>query len=310
MTCLLTSRHRFASIEQLEALPQELGWPVEYRQLEPGPFSSTVRHLESDSWFLIEEQSNRSVEVVAGAPTDLFILALVEGDPAVVNGQGMHSDCVFLQSPGSGFRATLPAGLCVTQLGIAAEHFEGMLETVAPDLPVLRSGVTLISADPVRLEGVRHAMREILLIPKDRDTVRITAVDEVLADTVRLLDDPGEQSRGHDLHGANARLALDKASEYIDGHLGEPMRMTSVCRYARTTLRTLERIFAREVGISPQQYVKVRRLNACRRRLLAADKGLSVKHVARRCGFTHLGRFAGDYRAQFGESPRQTLLRS
>jgi AraC-like DNA-binding protein len=34
---------------------------------------------------------------------------------------------------------------------------------------------------------------------------------------------------------------------------------------------------------------------------------VNVSEVAYRWGFTHLGRFAGAYRARFGESPSQTL---
>jgi len=52
-------------------------------------------------------------------------------------------------------------------------------------------------------------------------------------------------------------------------------------------------------------------LNAVRRRLLAAE-GTSggVTAAARSHGFDHFGRFAGDYRRYFGESPRETLHRA
>jgi transcriptional regulator GlxA family with amidase domain len=37
--------------------------------------------------------------------------------------------------------------------------------------------------------------------------------------------------------------------------------------------------------------------------------GLTVAKVAVAAGFTHLGRFAEEYRSQFGELPSQTLAR-
>ncbi len=128
---------------------------------------------------------------------------------------------------------------------------------------------------------------------------------------MNLVDDRTATSTSHYLHRVSARLARDRALEFIEGHLTQKIKVTAICQYAGTALRTLERIFARELGMPPQQYVKVRRLNAVRRCLVAADVDttLRVDQVARRFGFTHLGRFAGDYRRQFGESPRETLSR-
>jgi AraC-like DNA-binding protein len=40
---------------------------------------------------------------------------------------------------------------------------------------------------------------------------------------------------------------------------------------------------------------------------VAATPGTSVEQVARRWGFTHLGRFAHDYRVAFGQLPSATL---
>ena len=152
-------------------------------------------------------------------------------------------------------------------------------------------------------------MRAALLVPSSRKAAREEAVSKVLADVVAVAADQVNAPLGSGLHSANARRALDRARQYIEAHLGETIRVESMCRYAGTTLRSLERIFAREMGMSPQQYVKARRLNAVRRRLLAAgeEHALSVTEVALNHGLAHLGRFAVDYRRYFGETPRETL---
>jgi AraC family ethanolamine operon transcriptional activator len=60
--------------------------------------------------------------------------------------------------------------------------------------------------------------------------------------------------------------------------------------------------------MSPQRYLKRRRLSLVRRALLGAhDRPTSVKMEAMRFGFWHLGRFAADYHACFGEHPGDTL---
>ena len=103
-------RQLFESIEQIDGMVHKLGWPTEYRQLEAGALSSSFKLLEDASWFLMDEQSDRTVEVQSLAPKGLYVIALFEGPPGAVNAQAITSDRVFLQTPDSEFRATLTRG--------------------------------------------------------------------------------------------------------------------------------------------------------------------------------------------------------
>lgn len=312
MTQPLTSVRTCTSVEEMDAFPAEMGWPLEYRQIEAGAFSSTSTELEGESWFLLEEQSSRTVEVVTGGAPGMFVLALVEGDSGVMNGQALLSSHIYVQPPDTDVRAILSADMKVTQIGIAAELFEGTLHAVAPGLKLPDEKTTLFNAPSERLENMRAVMRAILAAPSDREAIREEAASNIVTDIISAaLDCDGEPYR-HDLFRANARHSIDRAKEYIEAHLSESIRMESLCLYANTTQRSLERYFARELGISPQQYVKARRLNAARRSLLAADKerGHQITDIAQSYGFNHLGWFACDYRRYFGESPQETLTRS
>ena len=311
MTHLPTSIRTFASIEQLDELPRELGWPLEYRQIEPGPFSSTVTDVEGDSWFLMEEQSSRRVEVEAGAPDGMFVLAVFEGAPGVVNGKSIAEDRIVLQAPGSSFLTALPAGFTATQIGIAEEQFEEVSRAIAPDLSVRRGDFDVFAAEPGQIANVRRAMRSAILTPSIREATRNEAASSIVADLLATAFDQGQAQFGPVLHRAAARRVLDRAKEYIEANVTGEIRVASLCSYSGTTMSSLQRAFSREFGISPQQYVMARRLNAVRRRLLAtvAEQGLRVTDVAQSHGFAHLGRFARYYRRYFGESPRQTLRR-
>ena len=59
----------------------------------------------------------------------------------------------------------------------------------------------------------------------------------------------------------------------------------------------------------PKQYLHARRLAGVRRELRLAPSEVRVVDVANRWGFWHMGRFAADYRKQFGEQPSETLRR-
>ena len=71
---------------------------------------------------------------------------------------------------------------------------------------------------------------------------------------------------------------------------------------------TLERAFRREFGMSPTEYIRVRRLAAANRRLKRAEGAdKQIARLAMDVGFNHLGRFSAAYRRQFGELPSDTL---
>jgi transcriptional regulator GlxA family with amidase domain len=75
--------------------------------------------------------------------------------------------------------------------------------------------------------------------------------------------------------------------------------------------RTLRACCTEFLGMSPIRYVLLRRLREVRSALREADPQIeNVAEIAHRFGFAQLGRFAGTYRAIFGEAPSTTLQRT
>jgi transcriptional regulator GlxA family with amidase domain len=101
---------------------------------------------------------------------------------------------------------------------------------------------------------------------------------------------------------------ISRAREYIEAHLAEPISISNVSEYSATSLSKLERTFRRELQMSPSQYILARRLAAVNRELNQhSSSGRKVAQIAMDHGFHHLGRFAGAYRAHFGELPSETI---
>ena len=106
---------------------------------------------------------------------------------------------------------------------------------------------------------------------------------------------------------ANRIVSLAKA--YIRDEISAALTVADIAEAARTSTRTLHRVFLVGTGLTPMAYVKRERLNAVRRCLLSADPGeITVTQAARRHGFSHPGRFSVVYREVFCESPSETLL--
>lgn len=101
-----------------------------------------------------------------------------------------------------------------------------------------------------------------------------------------------------------------KAEEFLTAHLGQPLRMSDIATEVGISLRSLQKAFVRQRGQTLTEFLRSARLELARKRLLAGLPGATVSSVALDCGFGHFGKFAGYYRAQFGETPSQTLARS
>lgn len=109
---------------------------------------------------------------------------------------------------------------------------------------------------------------------------------------------------------ATAPAFLRRVEDYVHAHLREPLALDDLCAVAGTSARTLQAAFERHRSSTPMRYLRDARLSLARRELVtAAARGLTVTEVALACGFTHLGKFALQYRRRYGESPSVTRAR-
>jgi AraC-like DNA-binding protein len=98
--------------------------------------------------------------------------------------------------------------------------------------------------------------------------------------------------------------------EVLAEHLSGPLQMPELCTLVAVSDRTLHSCCAEFLGISPAEYVVLRRLKEVRRILRDAKPDtVNVAEVADRYGFGELEHFVERYRAIFGEVPSVTLQR-
>jgi len=110
------------------------------------------------------------------------------------------------------------------------------------------------------------------------------------------------ERRHHHLITACERLVLSGTESDV--------ALTEIARRSGYSLRSLELIFRRGVGMTPGRWFMTARLNGALRDLIACDETSTVSDVASKWGFRHMSRFAQYYHRAFGESPSDTLRRS
>lgn len=101
--------------------------------------------------------------------------------------------------------------------------------------------------------------------------------------------------------------SLAQALDWLDARPDEPVRLEALAAVAGVRPRTLEAHFRLYLGTTPLGWVRRMRLQRARQQLLGAGDEASVTRVAVANGFGQLGRFAAQYRRQFGELPSETL---
>lgn len=105
------------------------------------------------------------------------------------------------------------------------------------------------------------------------------------------------------LRPGNTRLKI--AVEYIHANAHLPINTTMIAQAAGLSVRSLQEGFRRAFDLTPTTYLRNVRLDRVREDLRRQPPG-TIAHTAKRWGFTHLGRFATEYRTRHGETPTTT----
>jgi len=106
-------------------------------------------------------------------------------------------------------------------------------------------------------------------------------------------------------------VILKRFRAVLEASVDQPVYIPEICQSIGVAERTLRTHCHEHLGMSPKQYLLLRRMNLAHQALRAADPSTTtVTEIATRFGFWELGRFAVAYRAWCGESPAASLRRA
>jgi AraC family ethanolamine operon transcriptional activator len=138
--------------------------------------------------------------------------------------------------------------------------------------------------------------------------VCLQEIEQDVVTTLSLALTNAEQPEGGARGRSNRLRCLARARDFIEANLASPLGLETLSQAIGTSPRTLEIAFREVLNITVVQYIKNRRLIAINRLFLDSQyTAKSVSTLARTHGFNHMGHFAGDYCALFGEHPSDTL---
>lgn len=100
---------------------------------------------------------------------------------------------------------------------------------------------------------------------------------------------------------------VKKAIDFMHANMHRPITLSDIAAASEVNERTLQIGFKKFRETTPLLYLRQVRLEAVRAELSAAENNLPIREVAFKWGFSHMGRFAAEYKAAFGEAPSVTV---
>lgn len=133
--------------------------------------------------------------------------------------------------------------------------------------------------------------------------VRDAHVLAVLADELATLPDATANRSLAMPRDADIRASLESALSRAQA----PPLVRELASEANMSLRTFERRFRRDTGLTPREWLRRARLGSA---LAVLASGASITEASLACGYSSLSAFIAAYRAVFGTTPGRAAVRA
>jgi AraC-like DNA-binding protein len=251
----------------------------------------------------------------ADVPRGGIMFLTAPGPSMILNGAEIGLDQVAVVDVGESYSSRL---LGPTQWGavtLTQQDMDGLGIAEADRCVKRLGGMTVFKPLPAALARLRsvHSYMGHLADTTPESLFNSTLTNELESDVLAAMRDVlSRQTSGSNTLGRHHhQIIVDRFRSVLEAQADLPLAMPEISRMIGISSRTLRLACQEQLGISPAQYVMLRRLRSARRALQQADPDVArVTDIAMEHGFWELGRFAVKYRHVFGETPSVTLKRA
>lgn len=293
-------------------------WNQTYDQLSPGSFDGQIVEM----WFrgiqVFRETTNRSLHQ-GGTPWEnchIIGIPVAMSGPGLFSRQQINQDTMFTFQSEQGFTLTTPdsfdvIGVAIPDaiIGNLAISDGGDILRWLPEQPSVllprKEKLAELRACLISLLTPSDFQPELLSYPQVQRNMHSAIVGHIM-ETLRSAHpapppSPSFKARSH---------LVNQAVDFVMANAEDPPSVEELCLHFNVSRRMLNYCFQETLGSSPLLYLRNLRLNGVRRELrMHPARPEAIRDVAGRWGFSHLPRFAAEYRTLFGELPSDTLKR-
>jgi AraC-like DNA-binding protein len=100
---------------------------------------------------------------------------------------------------------------------------------------------------------------------------------------------------------------FDQLLEWVDANLHRPLQLNELVEQSGYSQRSLRNFFQERFGCGPIHWIRTRRLQGARQRLLSPRPGDTVTCIAASFGYPHLSQFSRDFQKAYHLRPSDLL---
>ena len=276
-------------------------------QLEPGTFEARCGSVDAAPLVLRHRTFTVGFKAEAGVPPRTQMIGIAADSRTSARWFGSAADVENIAASCSSVEVSTVGPSAFYTVSVDVPALARCFPN-APDTTALLDALQprRLSRDPLSARRLRTAMSRAFARPDAPAAALHGSLVPLLSSALGRMDSHAvEHSKC-----LNRRLAAVRTCErYMREHAGAGLTLLDLSEIAGMRSRSLINAFEAVTGFSPMDYLKRIRLDGARRALRRADKATTrIIDVASDWGFWHMGHFALDYRAMFGETPSQTLL--
>jgi AraC family ethanolamine operon transcriptional activator len=294
------------------------GWSQLYDQLSVGGFQGEISGAYFSGIHLFRETNNLSLRqsCVVRSHSWWFGIPASETDSFRIDARRVEEGAATIRRGHQPFELITPARFRIFGLVIHHKTLAEHLRSVFPEEDALaRMGRDISQGDLRSRSAFRHLCGEVLdeigRRPEVLQSVKAcqaiqNSILEAITELCASSQEAPEIPRSEIQHAQIVHRVRQFLLENSDRSISVP----ELCTMFQVSRRTLQYAFDRVLGIGPNAYLKILRLNGVRRDLLRRDTRTSVQQAASDWGFWHYSQFAKDYRTLFDELPSATAKRA
>jgi len=302
------------SFSDMSTLGDAIEWELDFRQIEAGKLDARALLIAGVQNLILRVEFNRKFHQRGCPPPEVITFGFPDFriGPLRWNGESVEAGSLLNFNNGR-LDGVNPRNLAGYTLSFPLVVLEDVADVVGIELDVAGSlrAKSFWPPEDAEHDLLRSNLRLLEIAGKsmDESEQRLKETRELLdfdlaVSVVRIL--------GHGQRQVNGKTASFRAAarrralEWIDDPEQLPVSVPELCRSVGASQATLARAFAEEFGVSPKRYMRAKLLTSVRHDLLRSNAGILIADIANRYDFWHMGRFAAEYKKQFGELPSET----
>ncbi len=296
----------FETIEELCQFIDGMGWDSDVLQLDRSAGISTFRGQMTPDLILSLFHFSNKIHQRAMPIPGYHTFGMLAGPqaPTSYSGQILDQDSLSLMNQGNGLDAFSEAGFTGLTIALRDELLHSLAEQhelAAPGSDNWGWQQGPLVSDPAMLAAIRRQVLRCFQGTCELDE------DELEIDLALRVLTLGSQGRAAAPSRFPSRArARRRALGYLRAHRRERVTVQELCEVAACSVSTLERAFLDEFGVTPKRYIQRERLSGVRRAMLEDPPERTITDIASDWNFSHMSKFAADYRRAFGELPSET----